>query len=625
MADMELLEVSPDEEQKLRLSVDTYVLKSLRYPTMTNRYEKVDEAYPDTFHWIFHDYMDSKNKWSSFKEWLSNGAGIYWINGKAGSGKSTLMRFIVDDSRTHQYLSNSSKQEPVSIATFFFWNSGTREQRSEIGLLRALLFEILHQHPSLIAVVLPWAWARAYSRYISGLPVVARESWSVSKSMKAFKTLTRQKSTALQLCLLIDGLDEFDGDHDHLAQFFKEIATSDNIKICLSSRPWVVFQDHFRNFPSLRLQDLTEQDIEHFVRCSFHENTAFQLLAKRELGKTTALIRELVDKADGVFLWVRIVVRSMIRGFTNRDEIPDLQNWLRLFPRELTPLYQHLLTLIEPVYLEWASEAFQIVRAARVHRDHLGHKDHISLPLTVFDLYLAMKDDTAPQNIESSAIRDVETLSNDLSTTSLDVHYNIMEDFLSKRKETQIKLTAQCAGLLKAWGSGATENVQYLHRTARDFIEGTRVWSVLLKLTATTPFDPNAAMMRSSILQLRVALSNTTRASSVDHETVISAMIYAYYTSRKSRNPNVELLDSLEKILISTIPGDSLGPSKRPLTTALSLDGDITFMQFSVLYSLTPYIKEKITQLNQLKRQKAPRCGVGLQDARMEIDTHHQI
>lgn len=154
VAEIDPLDISQDEEDKVRLAVATHVLENLQYHTMTNRYEEIIEAYPQTCDWIYGDATSIEHPWNSFQEWLSSGNGIYWVNGKAGSGKSTLMRYIFDDIRTSEHLRKWSKRVPVTIATFFFWNSGTPEQKSQIGLLRALLFQILHQHPHLIPTVL---------------------------------------------------------------------------------------------------------------------------------------------------------------------------------------------------------------------------------------------------------------------------------------------------------------------------------------------------------------------------------------------------------------------------------------------------------------------------------------
>lgn len=36
-------------------------------------------------------------KGDSIAEWLESGSGVYWISGKAGSGKSTLMKHLFWD------------------------------------------------------------------------------------------------------------------------------------------------------------------------------------------------------------------------------------------------------------------------------------------------------------------------------------------------------------------------------------------------------------------------------------------------------------------------------------------------------------------------------------------------
>lgn len=77
----------------------------------------------------------------------------------------------------------------------------------------------------------------------------------------AFQILRRQDG--LRICLFIDGLDEYEGDSDgtyvDIVALFSEIATSPNIKICLSSRPWLAFEDSFLLGPTLRLEDLTSR------------------------------------------------------------------------------------------------------------------------------------------------------------------------------------------------------------------------------------------------------------------------------------------------------------------------------------------------------------------------------
>jgi hypothetical protein len=109
--------------------------------TMNDRQTRIPEYYGHTFEWALREAPCTGQTWSSLVEWLRNGTGIYWINGKAGSGKSTLMRYIYEHPLKEELLKEWARPLPLSVASagFFFWNSGIVEQRSQSGLLRSLL------------------------------------------------------------------------------------------------------------------------------------------------------------------------------------------------------------------------------------------------------------------------------------------------------------------------------------------------------------------------------------------------------------------------------------------------------------------------------------------------------
>jgi hypothetical protein len=163
--------------------------------------------------------------------------------------------------------------------------------------------------------------------------------------IRAFNALLTQKEVPLNLCLLVDGLDEFEGDHEELAGIFSNLAESgpSNVKVCVASRPWVVFKDSFSTCPSLQLHNLTFNDIERFVGEKFRMNNAFDRLARRDPKAANALIRNVVEKADGVFLWVRIVVKDILRGIRNLDNFSHLYARLNTLPKDLEPLFAHLI------------------------------------------------------------------------------------------------------------------------------------------------------------------------------------------------------------------------------------------------------------------------------------------
>lgn len=70
------------------------ILSELRFDGMDERYEDIADAYRKTLQWIY----EKPNL--NFVRWLNGDHGVYWISGKAGSGKSTLMKFLCQDRRT---------------------------------------------------------------------------------------------------------------------------------------------------------------------------------------------------------------------------------------------------------------------------------------------------------------------------------------------------------------------------------------------------------------------------------------------------------------------------------------------------------------------------------------------
>ena len=100
----------------------------------------------------------------------------------------------------------------------------------------------------------------------------------------------------VKLCIFVDGLDEFGGCLDDLIRLFQDL------KICVSSRPWVQFEDAFKSRPSLMLQDLVYNDIKKYVANHLSSDTGCEKLRSREPAYAAQLIENIVAKACGVFL-----------------------------------------------------------------------------------------------------------------------------------------------------------------------------------------------------------------------------------------------------------------------------------------------------------------------------------
>ena len=129
------------------------VIRSLFYPDITSRQAQIENEFDgieDSYNWVFDEFQE-KQRWSNFSEWLRSGNAVYWINGKAGSGKSTLMNYICNHNRKDELLKQWSAERRLLTPTFFFWNAGTRQQKTVDGLLRSIIYQMLEECSELIA------------------------------------------------------------------------------------------------------------------------------------------------------------------------------------------------------------------------------------------------------------------------------------------------------------------------------------------------------------------------------------------------------------------------------------------------------------------------------------------
>jgi hypothetical protein len=72
------------------------------------------------------------------------------------------------------------------------------------------------------------------------------------------------------------------------------MAASPSIKVCLSSRPWLLFEDSFGSGPGLRLQDLTSQDIAKYTQDTLNDHVRMAQLRIQDPENAEALVENVV-------------------------------------------------------------------------------------------------------------------------------------------------------------------------------------------------------------------------------------------------------------------------------------------------------------------------------------------
>lgn len=332
------------------------VLARLYFADLPDRISHIPEAHQQTFEWLLSETPPSNDapRWDSFTTWLEKAdhENLYWITGKPGSGKSTLMKFLYHEPRTYSFLRRWYGEQEVIKAGFFFWNSGTAMQMSRMGLFQSLLHQLLSSKSHLIRQLFSHRWDQFVG--FGG----SRHPFTWTELRDAFEQLI---SKPIKFFFVIDGLDEFDGDHRELVRLILDAAKRPNVKLCVASRPWVVFEDSFQSHPSLLLERLTHDDIHHYVTSKFEEDKSYARLRRRESDAAAQLVANIVNKAAGVFLWVYLVVKSLLEGLSHADRLVDLQARLDALPPDLESLFDKMLNRLDPTYFKHACQLFRLI------------------------------------------------------------------------------------------------------------------------------------------------------------------------------------------------------------------------------------------------------------------------
>jgi energy-coupling factor transporter ATP-binding protein EcfA2 len=504
-------------------------------PRQDDRSDDIAIAYQRTFNWALQDQTSNQN-WSSLTKWLREDGGVYWVSGKAGSGKSTLMKYILHDPRTMQELQWWARGGHLIVGSFYFWNSDAKIQRSQEGLFRSILWQILDQDASCGSELFPDLYR---------LDAAWDEFPTFHQLRRAFGRLKTLPGTT-KIVLIVDGLDEFDAvgsTMTELAELFLSAGTSQNLKALVSSRPLSAFEAAFENQPKLRLHELTSNDITVFVDDRLSKHPQVAELAAQSPCETQALVEEIVYAASGVFLWVKLVVDSLLEGLRNQDTVLALQNRLKKLPKDLEALFEHLLYSIPSNYKLESSQYFQLLRCYNQAPNDTS--------LSALTLFYA---DT-PENV---------VLETRVEAISPPERARIEE--VMRRK-----LRSHCVGLLELQPrissrdrdtkkdktiTQVTQDVTYLHRSVADYLAREEVWREIVRHTKSTSFHAPQALLNSSIMEIKVSVfapEQDVRCSFAIElwQLVLNAMHFASLIAEATSMTSLALLDDLDEALCS--------------------------------------------------------------------------
>jgi hypothetical protein len=408
---------------------------------------QVSQTSSGSFEWLFTDQVP-------FSKWLQDETDkfgpVFWITGRPGSGKSTLMRFALEDKRTIELLPESVGHP---LAYFFHLRGKSTVQKSLRGMLKELLHQLLRQFPHFYSQIGP-----IYKRRVSMLD---SRNWDLDSLTEGFlqipKFIPSSQRTRDRLFLFIDALDENENQEENetMMKLIKRLSSeyesmekrpnSPLLKICLASRSWPLFEKEFGGnprIPSFAIHNFTTDDIQIYASALLEGH--LQSLAPRAVHQSDSrqLVSEIIVRANGVFVWVQVVVDNLRRHIIDGTPIEVLNKKVLEYPKELNQLYEYIVKRIPVDYWAELEVALKVLFSSQT-------------ALTLTELYV---------------------------TTQLCVHRTPPDDF-QVSQQTLAWLASRSGGLIEeiniSPGPGddvgqqqadTISSVQFSHQTVHDFV-----------------------------------------------------------------------------------------------------------------------------------------------------------
>lgn len=347
------------------------------------------------------------------------------------------------------------------MAYFFHLRGKSLVQKSLLGMLTELLYQILDSYPRFFELIRP---------IFLDLKRTKRD-WdirSLSQAMLHIPHLPPNVADCRErITLFIDALDENQNQDDNanLLGLFDDLRATYKgvrhkpdapiLKICLASRPWPIFQKRLGNdprVPSFAIHDFTVQDIEQYTTTQI-----VKALGERQTA-ISQLSTDVASRAKGVFIWVRVVVNDLHQEITDGTPLESLQKILHKYPEELDDMYKFTLRRIPATYRAETIILLKSVLASRI-------------PLTALEVYTVAHiclGSRLPNNDPTESLGDIiswlASRSGGLIST-VDINVNEARSTISESDSSgTVPRPASNISI------GPNLQVEFLHQTVQDFV-----------------------------------------------------------------------------------------------------------------------------------------------------------
>lgn len=204
------------------------------------------------------------------KDWIQipNSKSIFWLNGSAGTGKSTISWTIA------KWLTSESCNRVVDLGASFFFKRGEADRSSASLFFPTIVRQLVFTMPGLDVLI---------SAVIESDPFIFDKSLSEQFDKLLFQPLCKISSSLVGcpiLVLVVDALDECETENDvksilHLWSGLHQMATI-RLRLFLTSRPELPIRVGFKNIPDVVYQNMSVDVYQDAIVCNSSRQTTIQ-------------------------------------------------------------------------------------------------------------------------------------------------------------------------------------------------------------------------------------------------------------------------------------------------------------------------------------------------------------
>ena len=263
------------------------------------------------------------------------------------------MDYLTHNDRIVSKMRQCSAMDWIVLRFFFDFRGRKGVTNSFEGLLRSLLYQLVEAMPHTDVLDL---------KDDDKVPIFG---WPEHRLRDALRISLASAKNGV--CILVDGLDEYEGSVLTVIQFLKTLATSKDsqeapVKICVSSRPEPVPSQLLQHFPHMSMSDHNTLGIRSHCLLVLEELEP----VVREGLDTLRLSRIVAQRAEGVFLWARFALTELIRGYSSGETFNEMLERLDSIPNDLEEMYDRMLGRMEPLAKRECMVMLQLVCFAKM-------------------------------------------------------------------------------------------------------------------------------------------------------------------------------------------------------------------------------------------------------------------